>query len=804
MRRYSYIVAGGAEPLRDYRKTISLLQNRLRDAYPDFTNILAVPHHLPDDKIEWTTSQFETVPVPLNRLEGEEREFYSELLQKSMARLKDALKALPVEADVAELHAIASVPSEDAIFCADNRIVIAEWGLRPKSGTGVLSLLSFADLTSEKGRNFPSQLHEEKEEITPEEEKPSKTETPEIIEAPLPEIKKEIHEEEKVPAPEPEPKAVMEEEKKEEIPGNPFKMVPPIETPADKKARKKKRTWLWLFIIVLAALIIFCLVMFLTRCASTESVATLPKNPPAYTENNIVLSADSASYIVNNRLNIMVLDGGSLDDFIKDFRKEFPDKNRYALSSPDTVTNRLILTLPPAESAEMVKQIPAKMSPKYKVIVAQEGMNISSYIPSDPAMNDEEKSYYFDQINAPEAWDIQKGNPDVIIAVLDDGFNTDHPEIKDKTYKPYDTFTGQAGTVASQGGHGQHTSGTAAGEADNNSGACGVAPGCKVMPVNIFAGNGAPDSLILDGLVYAAKNGAKVINLSIATYFGADVKFRPYEYQLRLTQMNPERAQLYDEVFRYLDEMGIVVVMAAGNETILAECDPMKRSQYPIIVSATAKDGYNIAIFDPVTLNGSNWGDRCDISAPGIDIYNSVPNGYDFKQGTSMACPQVAGGAALVMSQFPDLTPQEVKALLVNTAKPTVEQIGPLMDLAAALSADPNHLPDQPKGNHNMPNQRGINPNQNFGGFGGFNDPYEFYFSYNPSRQNPRSYNIQNPNLTPSPYNQGPSPINKSIDCQDVLLEMDNIQQEYDRLMQQSYELLRRRDALIRQYGACL
>lgn len=150
MRRYNYMAAAGAEPLRNYRKTISLLQSRLRDSYPDFSDMLATPNVQSDGNIEWTTERFATLPRPLNALRGEERAYYGNLLQKSMARLGNALAALPVGADVAELHAIATVPSEEAIYCADDRIVIAEWGLRPASGASGLSLLSFADTVEEK------------------------------------------------------------------------------------------------------------------------------------------------------------------------------------------------------------------------------------------------------------------------------------------------------------------------------------------------------------------------------------------------------------------------------------------------------------------------------------------------------------------------------------------------------------------------------------------------------------------------------------------------------------------------------
>ncbi len=762
IRHFTYVAAGGSEPLRNYRKTMSLLQSRLHDTYPDFASLLATPAVLPDGNIEWSSEAFSSLPRPLDKLTGEEHSRYSNLLRQSMVRLQKALAALPSGADTELFKAIATVPSEETIFCADGRIAIAEWGLRPASGGAPLSLLSFADMAAPVQQAAPTfnsvpQPKPKDSEVAEKTEQVSKTEKRETVVPPV-EIQKPV---------------APPVSGKDDV----FKVIPPVETPQDKKENKKKRAWLWILIGILCALLVFVLVMLLTRCSSTESVATLPVTSPEIKNENVVLSDDSMTYVVNNRLNIMVLDGGTLDDFIKDFRKEFPDKKKYVLSSPDTVLNHLVLTLPPEEVKEMKVRIPEKMKPKYKVIVATEGMNGGSYIPADPAMKKHQQSFYFDMINAPEAWDIQRGNPNLIVAVLDDGFDMNHPEIKNKTVKPYDIYRNKPGTQASTSGHGQHTSGTAVGTADNNSGACGVAPDCRVMPVNVFNSQGAPDSLILKGLVYAAKNGAKVVSISIGRYFGPQAKFLPVEQQrLLASNILPDVAEMYDEVFRQLDEMGISVVLSAGNETVLAQMDPMKRSSYPIVVSAVDSDG-DMAIFDPVTLNGTNWGERCDISAPGVDIYNAIPGGYDYMSGTSMACPQVAGGVALVYSQYPNLTPQEVKKLLVTTAVPTDEHIGPLMDLAAAMKADPSRLPENPSENPaKQPlTGRGKQPSTYY------TDPYSFFFVANPN-PSPRT----TPGKKPSTYSPNPDPM----DCAEAAREMQKLQEQYE--------------ALVRRYGACM
>lgn len=752
--RYSYVSVEGNEPLRNYRRTKSLLQSRLADSYPEFADMLAVPKFYPDGNIEWSTDTFDSLPRPLTAVTGGERKQYDDLLQKCMLRLRDAFDALPAEADVAEFHAVAAVPSADSVYCADNRIVFTEWGLRPLNGVSALPLLSLADTVEEKPK---VKLVPDKENIK---EKQS------IKESSNSETKKQMKKSVVPP---------VVKEQKTDIPVIPPTVVAPppvVDDPKKGNEGGKKRWWLWLIIAVIILSGILAAVLLLTRCSSAEKIVDLPQTSPEISQDDIVLSRDSTVYVVSDRLNIMVLKGGSLDDFIKDFRRIYPDKQRYSFSAPDTLLNHIVLTAPADEIVDLKNDIPVKMKPKYRVITATESLNQLNYVPSDPAMQSEDESYYFDMINALQAWDIQKGDPDVVVAVLDDGFDTNHPEIQGKVKDAYDIYTHSYGTKASKSGHGQHTSGTAVGIADNGYGACGVAPGCTLMPVNVFTDSGmAPDSMIIKGLVYAAKKGAKVVSCSIGRYFGPMVKFLSVEQQLAMvSQILPDVAQMYDEVFRTLDEMGVTVVLAAGNETILAQLDPMKRSEYPIIVSAVDRNG-GLAIFDPATMNGTNWGDRTDISAPGVDIYNSIPGGYDYMSGTSMACPQVAGGAALVMSQYPDLKPQQVKELLVRTAIPVDENIGPLMDLAAALQSDPNNLP--PAGGDYADNPN--NMRRGRGDKGASQDPYSFYYLQTPE----------------PPTNEHPEQRTLQPDeCEQAILQLQQLQRQYE--------------AILSRYGACL
>lgn len=757
---FGYITVRGSEPLRNYKRTRSLIETRLKDSYPGFADILAVPNILSDGCIEWSTNAFSTLPRPLGALSGEERKHYGKILTQTVAKLKSAIAAVSSAADVAELEAITTVPSQDVVFCADNRVVIAEWGLRPLSGGRGISLLCFTN-------------EDKEDEVAP------------VVAVPL--VAAEEKTEQKAPETKPEDKPIAppvvtthhvndKEETKETVPPVVPPIVPPVEPPVDVVApengrKKRSKWWLWLLLLLLIIAAVLIAMSLFNSCSTQESVETLPQRPPVISEQDIVLK-DSISYVASDRLTIFVLEGGTMNEFIKDFRKQYPDTDKYKLFAPDTTFNTIQLQLPEQELDNAKKEIPGKMAPDYRVSVIYDGILKQQYTPSDPAMSIKAQSYYFDMVNAPEAWDIQKGDPNLIVAILDDGFDTAHPELLGKVYDAYDVSAGRAGTTASSSGHGQHTSGTAVGTADNNSGACGIAPGCKAMPINVFNGNTASCYDIIMGLAYAAKHGAKVISISIGQYFGPTVKFLSYADQKAIAQSYmTEEAAAFDEIYRQLDEMGITVVRAAGNETVLAELDPMNRSQYPIIVSAVGPDG-SIAVFNPQTLDGSNWGERCDVSAPGIDIYNSIPGGYDFMSGTSMACPQVAGGAALLYSQHPDLKPQQVKEILVKTGVSTDEHVGPLMDLAAALNADPDNLPESPQA-RTQPG-RG-NPTDPAG-----TDPFAFYYYNNPTPGiNP---NPSIPGMNPTPGNPG--------DCEQALQELRELQRRYEEI--------------VARYGACL
>jgi hypothetical protein len=124
-----------------------------------------------------------------------------------------------------------------------------------------------------------------------------------------------------------------------------------------------------------------------------------------------------------------------------------------------------------------------------------------------------------------------------------------------------------------------------------------------------------------------------------------------------------------------------IVVMAAGNDNMLAGVEPMNRPKNFVVVSALDKDSQNID-----KAGFSNYGDYSTISAPGVSIYSSVSDdGYQVMDGTSMAAPIITGTIALMKSLNKDLTVEQIKCILQGTGKPVEGNVGNMVQLDKVL-----------------------------------------------------------------------------------------------------------------------
>lgn len=242
-------------------------------------------------------------------------------------------------------------------------------------------------------------------------------------------------------------------------------------------------------------------------------------------------------------------------------------------------------------------------------------------------------------IETGRGWNLSRGSEDIIVAVVDTGVEAGHPDLQGQLLQGYNAVSsGQA--PDDDVGHGTHVTGIIGAIVNNAEGVAGISWYNKVLPVKALDATGVGTTYsVAEGIIWAADNGAKVINLSLGNY--ADSQF------------------LHDAV-KYAYDRDIVLVSAAGN-------DNTERPGYPaaypeVLAVAATNSAMRRASF-------SNYGDYIDVAAPGESIASTYPGGqYAALSGTSMASPHVAALAGLVRTLNPSLTNEEVMDLMKRQA----------------------------------------------------------------------------------------------------------------------------------------
>ncbi len=279
------------------------------------------------------------------------------------------------------------------------------------------------------------------------------------------------------------------------------------------------------------------------------------------------------------------------------------------------------------------------------------------YLPDDPFTGSQ---YYLENIQAYEAWDIQRGDTSIVIAITDTGIDLLHPDLVGSIVYNYDDplngedsdndgyidnfygwDTGEHDNDPQydNNAHGVHVSGAAAATPDNGTGIAGVGFHSRLLPVKISDSDGRLVGSY-QGIVYAADQGADIINCSwggtlSAGQFGQDI--------INYAVLNRDA----------------VVVCAAGNSDNQLKVYPASYNNSLSVAATDAND---------VKWEGSSYGSLVDLSAPGANVYSTWPNGsYIPGNGTSFAAPQVAGAAALLKAQFPDYNALQIAAQLKVT-----------------------------------------------------------------------------------------------------------------------------------------
>jgi thermitase len=272
-------------------------------------------------------------------------------------------------------------------------------------------------------------------------------------------------------------------------------------------------------------------------------------------------------------------------------------------------------------------------------------------------------------IGAEQAWDIETGSDKVTVAVIDTGIDYTHPDLQQNVWVNQAELNGKAGVdddadgfvddiygydfVNNDGdpmddhGHGSHCSGTIGARGDDGKGIVGVNWNVKIMALKFLDHKGSGN------LADAIKA------IDFATAKGVDVMSNSWG--------GGQYSQLLEESIKRARDKGILFVVAAGNDSN----DNDKLPSYPaaynvdnVLAVAAIDHSGQLASF-------SNHGTTTvQIAAPGVDVYSSIPGGYDSWSGTSMATPHVSGVAALVKAHEPNISYADLKTRLIDTSRP--------------------------------------------------------------------------------------------------------------------------------------
>jgi subtilisin family serine protease len=400
--------------------------------------------------------------------------------------------------------------------------------------------------------------------------------------------------------------------------------------------------------------------------------------PPVDTSN--LVREPGRPIIFNDRLNVLLEDENkSIMDLARKFKQLYPSEE-YEVIYYDDVVKRMQILVPPSERNRVKQEMPGKVSPEFKIFIFDEALFESNFSPNDPSFSDNEKSWYLKAVKAPAAWDITKGSSSITVAVVDNGFNVDHPELKDKIVMPYNVWKHNNRISAQDIDHGTHVAGTAVATINNGNGISGIASGCALMPIQVSNEQDVMTTTsLLDGVLYALYQGADVVNMSVGMKFNGSISEGEQRELQRYHFKEEER--LWTKIMDIAESHNATIVTAAGNDNVLAGVDPLKRPKHFIVVSAVDQSSSEVK-----KAGFSNYGNNSTVSAPGVKIYSSVgSDGYAYMDGTSMATPIVAGAVALMKSLKPELTTEQIKCILQSTGVPANGKIGNLIQIDKAL-----------------------------------------------------------------------------------------------------------------------
>ena len=412
-------------------------------------------------------------------------------------------------------------------------------------------------------------------------------------------------------------------------------------------------------------------IVLISLLFSVVSSAQISKNEKGYYFSDRIVIKTHTGILTKRTFAVESGKFEQIEKFIEEITPVFEKKTK----SKELSKIKLLKVTAPLEINKLIKEIERY----YEVEWAEPYFLYEAvFQPNDPKFIDSTLQHLF-QINAEQAWDVTKGNSQIVIGIIDTGVDWDHPDLAANIWINEDEipdngidddnngyvddargwdFGGLDGTpdnnpMEDKPDHGTLVAGIASAVTNNSIGIASIGFNSKIMAVKTSQDNVRSDlgtALIshgYEGIVYAIENGAKIINCSWGGY---------------------NFSRLAQEVIDYAVNNGVLIVAAAGNDN---RVDPFYPASYKGVLSVGATN------YVDQKASFSNYGKTIDVVAPGVAIYSTWQNDtYKTASGTSMSSPLVAGLAALVADAFPNYTPLQIGEQIRVTTE-NIDDINP-------------------------------------------------------------------------------------------------------------------------------
>ena len=434
------------------------------------------------------------------------------------------------------------------------------------------------------------------------------------------------------------------------------------------------------------------------------TMSTLAQGPSQIESDRLFLKLSEQAYDLNQRndfdhlRNIPAIDAAlsqhTVTNLVRAFSMMSDQVDPYGLQRVFVIE-----VMPTNEIENLISQLNDVFEVEYAEPMYIRELYDTQFTPNDPYFS---QSWHHPVVQTPEAWDIQTGSEDIIVAIVDTGVDTDHPDLYDNLWtNPNEIpnngidddlnghiddiygwdFTQNDNDVNHQWNwhpngaedHGSHCAGIAAGVTNNELGIAGASHNSKIMTCKIFPYTS--DAAAANAILYAANNGAQIISNSWGGGGSSNT--------------------IQDAILHARNVRDAVVLFAAGNDGSSSPHYPGANEGVLCVGATNSSDG---------RAGFSNYGTWVDMCSPGTGIWSCVDrdnpshnNWYAAWDGTSMATPLAAGIAALVRSQFPNMSAEDVESRLMDGDDVGSLQMGMRVNALKALTAF--NISHTPQGN---------------------------------------------------------------------------------------------------------